>query len=59
MRKAYGYKAMFWYANGAFNQIVKHLSDYEVNLGENLILGMAFLAKGNREKATSALESDM
>ncbi|MCY1575206.1 helix-turn-helix domain-containing protein [Staphylococcus pettenkoferi] len=59
LRKTYGYKAIFWHANGEFNQIIEHLSDYEVNLGENLVLGMAYLAKGNREKATSVLQSDM
>ena len=59
LRKTYGYKVTFWYVNGDFNQIIEHLSDYEVNLGENLLLGSAYLVQENNEKATSVLQSDM
>ncbi|CAM3161481.1 helix-turn-helix domain-containing protein [Staphylococcus argensis] len=59
LRKTYGYKVTFWYVNGEFDQIIEHLSDYEVNLGENLLLGSAYLAQDDREKATSIIQSDM
>lgn len=59
LRKIFGYKVTFWYANREFDTIIEHLAGNEMNLGENLLLGSAYLARGDRDKCATILQMDI
>ncbi|MEB6243539.1 helix-turn-helix domain-containing protein [Staphylococcus gallinarum] len=58
-RHAQGYQTVMYMFEGDYSAVIENTPDFDLKIGENATLTLAYLQKGNLTKAKSVLQTDM
>lgn len=58
-RHAQGYQTLMYMFEGDYSSVINNTPDFDLKIGENAILTLAYLQKGNISKAKNVIQTDM
>ncbi|MCD8822110.1 hypothetical protein BUZ15_00040 [Staphylococcus gallinarum] len=58
-RHAQGYQTLMYMFEGDYSAVIKNTPDFDLKIGENATLTLAYLQKGNVTKAKNVIQTDM
>ena len=58
-RHAQGYQTLMYMFEGDYSAVIENTPDFDLKIGENATLTLAYLQKGNTTKAKNVIQTDM